>query len=209
MRIDLEHNLDVRKEVGFADLPQLVSLFGKLMHSSLENDEFISLRDDVVTYSQHQHFILEPRPNSNVHVIDDLSRYRIDRSLREYSILALEIPELKLLKEISEVVDYSVTVIENVLYLRIFLIDTFFTFRLKVFSPDNDIMNTYFRALRSRKPMGLAIIDTGKVGSSYTEVVECVASEVNDGAIHRVDVTRNPRGYGKLDSELVNAMPTV
>ncbi|MEZ9698452.1 hypothetical protein AB4455_23050 [Vibrio sp. 10N.261.46.E12] len=209
MRIDLEHNLDVRKEVGFADLNQLISLFGELMYSSLGN-ELVTFNDDVVTYSQHQHYLLEPRSNSKIHVIDDLSRYRINRALREYSILAIEIPELKILKEISEVIDYSVTAIENVLYLRIFLIDTFFTFRLKVFSPDNDIMNTYFRALRSRKPMGLAIIDTGKeVGGSYTEVVECVASEVNDGAIHRVEVTRNPKGYGKLDSELVNAMPSV
>ncbi|MEZ8238652.1 MULTISPECIES: hypothetical protein [Vibrio] len=205
MRIDLGQG-SARMVNSVEQIPKMNAVFGEFMLEQINGDKFTVNEDNVAGHQEYDDFLLEVPGELRVHLIDDLSRFRINRSLSQYMVIALEVPQLEILKSISEVTDFNVTIINESIYLRLFLFSQFFTFKVSVTSDDCSAMSDYFKALRSRKPVALTVIQS-EVHTSYTDIARMVAEEVATGDVHRCDISQNPKAYVQKDRFLINASP--
>jgi hypothetical protein len=146
-------------------------------------------------------YLFEVRSNQKVHVVDELSNKR--EGFGDYSVLVLEIPELRKLVDIASNLVFSSTINKNVLHLRFFVNDIFFTFKVKISTINEDIMHQYLNVVRGYKPLVFVLLDKPTVG--YTDVVEQMVTESRESRMFKVEKSSKPLGYTNSDGELINA----
>ncbi len=201
MKMELDRLGGCREVANRISIGNQISAFSRLLEMLTDDDMFVIERD--LASMGYDGYVLYVRGDQRVHIIDELSKYKIAKGLNEYSMLALEIPELKQLVEIASELVFSASVVQNVLSLRFFVNDTFFTFKVKISTSNEDIMSQYLSVVKGYKPLVITLLNSST--SVYTDVVKQVVEESQRGQLYSVDKYSQPTAYMKRDGELIDA----
>lgn len=134
----------------------------------------------------------------SVSIIDELSKYKINRELHSYTLLALEIDDWY---ELFKNIEYTSFVYGTFLAIRTCVNDVFFTFHLKISTTNPTTMKHFLSISNGYESCAIVILNKSKEKNIVSRVLE----ESQYGRIFELHKTSKRLGMNKNDDDLLHA----